>query len=120
MRMRTLPSYPHRMRDCTLRHSFYSLQLLMRGFSRKRDCISQLLYRMCEENAVDRLMALNFAGLADEVEDALAFKARNADPRIRPFYSRILYTWYVSRGDYRNGESAPPHIAVCSAVLTAR
>ncbi|TBU50494.1 nucleoporin Nup120/160-domain-containing protein [Dichomitus squalens] len=68
----------------------------------KRDSISQLLYRMCEENAVDRLMALNFAGLADEVEDALAFKARNADPRIRPFYSRILYTWYVSRGDYRN------------------
>ena len=73
--------------------------------SRKRECTSQLLYRMCEENAVDRLMALNFAGLADEVEDALAFKARNADPRIRPFYSRILYTWYVSRGDYRNGES---------------
>ncbi|KAI0356677.1 hypothetical protein OH77DRAFT_1423630 [Trametes cingulata] len=68
----------------------------------KRECTSQLLYRMCEENAVDRLMALNFAGLADEVEDALAFKARNADPRIRPFYSRILYTWYVSRGDYRN------------------
>ncbi|KAI0637706.1 nucleoporin Nup120/160-domain-containing protein [Trametes polyzona] len=68
----------------------------------RRECISQLLYRMCEENAVDRLMALNFAGLADEVEDALAFKARNADPRIRPFYSRILYTWYVSRGDYRN------------------
>ena len=61
---------------------------------------------MCEENAVDRLMALNFAGLADEVEDALAFKARNADPRIRPFYSRILYTWYVSRSDYRNGASA--------------
>ncbi|OJT13189.1 Nuclear pore complex protein Nup160 [Trametes pubescens] len=71
----------------------------------RRDCISQLLYRMCEENAVDRLMALNFAGLADEVEDALAFKARNADPRIRPFYSRILYTWYVSRGDYRNAAS---------------
>ena len=71
---------------------------------RKKDSVSQLVYRMCEENAVDRLMALNFAGLADEVEDALAFKARNADPRIRPFYSRILYTWYVSRGDYRNGE----------------
>ncbi|KAI0643699.1 nucleoporin Nup120/160-domain-containing protein [Trametes meyenii] len=68
----------------------------------KRECTSQLLYRMCEENAVDRLMALNFAGLAEEVEDALAFKARNADPRIRPFYSRILYTWYVSRGDYRS------------------
>lgn len=58
---------------------------------------------MCEEHAVDRLMSYNFAGFADEVEDALAFKARNADPQVRPFYSRILYTWYISRGDYRNG-----------------
>ncbi|OCH95867.1 hypothetical protein OBBRIDRAFT_744376 [Obba rivulosa] len=67
-----------------------------------RECISLLVYRMCEENAVERLMTLNFAGFADEVEDALSFKARNADPRVRPFYSRILYTWYISRGDYRN------------------
>ncbi|KAJ3536697.1 hypothetical protein NM688_g6802 [Phlebia brevispora] len=68
----------------------------------KRECASQLVYRMCEEHAVDRLMTFNFSGLADEVEDSLSFKARNADPRIRPFYSRILYTWYTSRGDYRN------------------
>lgn len=69
---------------------------------RKRECVSELVYRMCEENAVDKLMTFNFAGFADEVEDALAFKARNVDPRVRPFYSRILYTWYTSRGDYRN------------------
>lgn len=88
---------------------------------RKRDSISQLLYRMCEENAVDRLMALNFAGMAEEVEDALAFKARNADPRIRPFYSRILYTWFVSRGDYRNGEfPLSLGTAFFPAVLTVR
>ncbi|GBE79204.1 hypothetical protein SCP_0204010 [Sparassis crispa] len=68
----------------------------------KRECVSQLMYRMCEEHAVDRLMALNFAGFVDEVEESLSFKARNADPRVRPFYSRILYTWYISRGDYRN------------------
>ncbi|THG99568.1 hypothetical protein EW026_g2819 [Hermanssonia centrifuga] len=68
----------------------------------RRDFTSHLVYRMCEDHAVDRLMALNFAGLSDEVEEALSFKARNADPRIRPFYSRILYTWYISRGDYRN------------------
>lgn len=85
---------------------------------RRRDSISQLLYRMCEENAVDRLMTLNFAGLADEVEDALAFKARNADPRIRPFYSRILYTWYVSRGDYRNGGCPHSPVSVSAVVLT--
>lgn len=58
---------------------------------------------MCEESAVQRLMSFNFAGFADEVEDALSYKARNADPLIRPLYSRILYSWYVSRGDYRNG-----------------
>ncbi|KAF7980886.1 hypothetical protein HWV62_36059 [Athelia sp. TMB] len=68
----------------------------------KRECVSELVYRMCEENAVDKLMTFNFAGFADEVEDALAFKSRNVDPRVRPFYSRILYTWYTSRGDYRN------------------
>lgn len=59
---------------------------------------------MCEEDAIERLLSFNFATLGDEVEDALSFKARNADPRVRPFYSRILYTWYVSRGDYRNGQ----------------
>lgn len=58
---------------------------------------------MCEENAVDKLMDFDFAGIASEVEAALAFKARNADPRLQPSYSRILYTWYTRRGDYRNG-----------------
>ncbi|KAH9943007.1 uncharacterized protein BXZ73DRAFT_87453 [Epithele typhae] len=60
----------------------------------KRESVGQLLYRMCEENAVI---------------GCLSFKARNADPRVRPFYSRILYTWYVFRGDYRDdadGEEA--------------
>ncbi|GBE86753.1 hypothetical protein SCP_0906340 [Sparassis crispa] len=66
------------------------------------ECVSQLMYRMCEEHAVDRLMALSFVGFVDEVEESLSFKARNADPRVRPFYSRILYMWYISRGDYRN------------------
>jgi hypothetical protein len=59
---------------------------------------------MCEENAAEKLMTFNFAAVADEVEEALSFKARNVDPRLRPCYSRILYTWYVSRGDYRNGK----------------
>lgn len=58
----------------------------------------------CEGHAVDRLMTFNFAGIIDKLEDALSFKARHAEPTARPFYSRILYTWYTSRGDYRNGE----------------
>lgn len=72
---------------------------------RRRDCVKQLVYRMCEEHAVEKLMSFNFMGIVDEVEQSLSFKARNADPRVRPFYSRILYTWYISRSDYRNGES---------------
>ncbi|KAF9057494.1 nucleoporin Nup120/160-domain-containing protein [Panaeolus papilionaceus] len=67
----------------------------------KRDCASQLALRMCEEKAVDQLMTFDFAGVADEVEAALSFKARNTDPRVEPCYSRILYTWFTRRGDYR-------------------
>lgn len=64
---------------------------------------TQLAIRMCEEKAVEKLMAFDFGGVASEVEDALAFKARNDDPRNQPSYSKILYTWYSRRGDYRNG-----------------
>jgi nuclear pore complex protein Nup160 len=58
---------------------------------------------MCEDNALETLMSFNFVGVAEEVEDALSFKARNVDPRGSPCYSRILYTWHTRRGDYRNG-----------------
>jgi len=71
---------------------------------------------MCEEHAIERLMSFNFVGLVDEVEASLSFKARNADPRVQPFYSRILYTWYVTHGDYQNGELATSifiHVAFC-------
>lgn len=60
---------------------------------------------MCEENAIEELVSFNFAGFSSEVDDALAFKVRNTDPRVRPFYSRILYTWYTKRGDHRSGNS---------------
>ena len=59
---------------------------------------------MCEDSAVDELLTFNFAGISDEVEDALSFKARNVDPRVRPCYAKILYAWYTSRGDHRKGE----------------
>ncbi|GBE80373.1 hypothetical protein SCP_0300880 [Sparassis crispa] len=63
--------------------------------------VSHLYKKLCE-HAVDRLMVVNFTGFVDEVDESLSFKARNVDPRVRPFYSRILYTLYISRGDYRN------------------
>ncbi|KNZ75687.1 Nuclear pore complex protein [Termitomyces sp. J132] len=72
----------------------------------QRECISHLVYRMCDDNSIDKLMTFNFAGLGDEVEEAFAFKARNIDPRVQPSYSRILYTWFIRRGDYRNAALA--------------
>lgn len=49
-------------------------------------------------------MGYSFDGFEDEVEDALSFKVRNADPRTTPNYPKILYGWYTNRGDHRNGE----------------
>ncbi|KAG6888649.1 hypothetical protein C0992_007907 [Termitomyces sp. T32_za158] len=72
----------------------------------QRECVSQLAYRMCDNNSIDKLMSFNFSGLADEVEEALAFKARNIDPRVQPSYSKILYTWFIRRGDYRSAALA--------------
>jgi nuclear pore complex protein Nup160 len=72
---------------------------------------------MCEENAVEKLVAFEFAGISNEVEAVLAFKARNADPRLRPCYSRILYTWYTRRGDYRNGPHASFNHVISMLIL---
>ncbi|KAF7301595.1 hypothetical protein MIND_00725000 [Mycena indigotica] len=68
----------------------------------KREGVGQLVYRMCEDGAVEKLVSYSFPGFADEVEEALAFKARNIDPRIQPSYSRILYSWYTFKGNHRS------------------
>lgn len=59
---------------------------------------------MCDNKEVDRLTRLNFVGFQSEVEDTLAFKARNTDPLAEPDYAKVLYAWYVFRGDYRSGK----------------
>ncbi|EPQ59509.1 hypothetical protein GLOTRDRAFT_71020 [Gloeophyllum trabeum ATCC 11539] len=68
----------------------------------KRDCATSLVYRMCDDQAVEQLMSLNFAAFADEVEEALSYKARSDDPMATPCYALILHTWHIRRGDYRN------------------
>ncbi|KAF8165109.1 nucleoporin Nup120/160-domain-containing protein [Crassisporium funariophilum] len=97
--------------DLALYEDAYASVMAMPYEKQKRECASQLAIRMCEENAVGKLMAFDFAGVASEVEASLSFKARNADPRVRPCYSRILYTWYTRRGDYRNASLTMYHRA---------
>ncbi|GAW08242.1 Nuclear pore complex protein [Lentinula edodes] len=91
--------------DLGLFEEAYAAWISTPSDTQKREHISRLVYRMCESNQVDKLLSLNFATYADEVEDALSFKARNADPLIRPSYPHILYSWFLSRGDYRNAAS---------------
>lgn len=57
---------------------------------------------MCEANEVGRLTTLGFIGLQKEAEAILSFKARNSDPLRFPNYYKVLYTWHISRGDYRS------------------
>jgi nuclear pore complex protein Nup160 len=61
---------------------------------------------MCEANEVGRLNELGFVGLAREMEAVLRFKASNSDPLRTPNYYKVLYSWHISRGDYRSGELA--------------
>lgn len=67
------------------------------------DSISHLITVMCHAGEVDRLTQFTFVGFQDIVERTLAFKARHADPLATPNYLLILYSWHISRGDYRNG-----------------
>lgn len=68
----------------------------------KRESVSHLVQAMCEADAVERLLALNFVSFPDDVVAALSFKSRNADPLHRPIYSTVLYSWYIYRGDFRS------------------
>lgn len=57
---------------------------------------------MCEANEIGRLNSLGFIGFQKEVEERLNFKARNSDPLRTPNYYDVLYSWHISRGDYRS------------------
>ena len=59
---------------------------------------------MCESNEVGRLNQLGFVGMQKDVEGLLSYKARNSDPLRFPNYYKMLYSWYISRGDYRSGD----------------
>jgi len=71
---------------------------------RKRDFLGQLISRMCEEHQVGQLLNFGFVGFQKDVEDRLRFKAQHSDPLKAPFYHQVLYSWHVTRGDYRSGE----------------
>lgn len=61
---------------------------------------------MCEANEVGQLLKFGFVGFQKEVESQLGFKAQHSDPLKAPYYHQVLYSWHVTRGDFRSGESS--------------
>ncbi|KAJ2890007.1 hypothetical protein IWW38_004369, partial [Coemansia aciculifera] len=73
----------------------------------KLGCLRHLTGVLCErEGGVAMLCRLSFPGLHEEVERNLLFKARHSDLLGKPNYYRILYSFHVYRGNYRNAASA--------------
>ncbi|KAJ1729776.1 hypothetical protein LPJ61_003358, partial [Coemansia biformis] len=71
------------------------------------DCLRHLVGVLCEQaGGVAILCRLSFLGLQEEVERNLLFKARHGDLLATPNYYRILYSFHVYRGNYRNAASA--------------
>ncbi|KAJ2491721.1 hypothetical protein IWW37_002045 [Coemansia sp. RSA 2050] len=73
----------------------------------QQDCLRLLVSVLCErEGGVATLCRLSFPGLHEHVEQNLLFKARHCDLLAKPNHFRILYSFHVYRGNYRNAASA--------------
>lgn len=59
---------------------------------------------MCENDQVKRLCQFSFVGLQNEVERVLWAKAKASDATRFPNYYKVLYSYHIFRGDFRNGE----------------
>lgn len=67
----------------------------------KKESVGRLVSVMTEQGAVSELLEFSFPGLQSQVETTLAFKARNCNPLERPNFWRVLYAYYIERGDLK-------------------
>ncbi|KAJ2637618.1 hypothetical protein GGF40_002227 [Coemansia sp. RSA 1286] len=72
------------------------------------DCLRHLISVLCErDQGISVLCRLTFPGLQEEIERTLLFKARHSDLLVpKPNYYKVLYSFHVYRGNYRNAASA--------------
>ena len=80
----------------------------------QNDCLRTLISHMSEAGQVDLLLRLPFIGLRNELESQLEFRSRNEDPRSPLCFAKFLYSYYLSRSDYRKGDSS---LSFCSFPL---
>ncbi|WVQ72883.1 hypothetical protein IAR50_002444 [Cryptococcus sp. DSM 104548] len=88
--------------ELSLYEEAYAILASLPFIEMKRDFLGHLISEMCERNEVGRLNALGFIGFQREVEELLRFKARNSDPLRTPNYYKVLYSWHITRGDYKS------------------
>jgi len=77
----------------------------------KSQMIGLLVENICETGATHLFTDLSFAGATEQLESALTQKARDADCLDQPSYPYILYSWYLSKGDYRAAARTIYHYA---------
>jgi len=71
--------------------------------NRQRDCLRQFVTALSEEGDFNRLCSLPFSNLQLELENTLEFKARNSPIPSQPNYYKVLYSYFVFKGNYRKG-----------------
>ncbi|KAL8286711.1 hypothetical protein RQP46_004239 [Phenoliferia psychrophenolica] len=88
--------------DLTLYEDAYVTLASIPDPKTKSDCLAHLVEAVCEDGATALLTTWAFVGLQAELERLLSHRANAADPLATPNYHRILYAYYVSKGDYRS------------------
>lgn len=82
----------------------HSALLSMKDEAMQKSYLRKLVEKMCETGQNRELVSLPFAGLQDKIDEILLDKCRAAKDVLSGVpYHQILYSWRVSRNDYRGG-----------------
>ncbi|KAL3841807.1 hypothetical protein ACJMK2_019908 [Sinanodonta woodiana] len=68
--------------------------------TRRKDCLRQLLVRLCEKGDLQSLVDFEYTNLQDEVESILESRARSVDLTTHNYYD-LLYAYYIFRDNFR-------------------
>ncbi|KAK4058160.1 hypothetical protein OIO90_000899 [Microbotryomycetes sp. JL221] len=80
----------------------YTAMMAMAPGETRNACLAHLISVMCETHHLEQLLSFSFVGLEADLERNLSFRARNSDPLSTPNYYTVLYSYHISRGDYRS------------------
>jgi len=97
--------FDHQLRLLRFDDAYLALNSI-KSEDRRRTCLREFVTALCEEGEFGRLCSLPFASLQLDVETALEFKARNSEVDHVPNYYKLLYSYFVFKGNYRKAGTA--------------